>query len=55
MEIDRNVKMWCSRCQASTKGDHCDFCRHGFTVCIECGYCFGCLSTVEQRTAGEDR
>ena len=54
VKIDSNIKMWCRRCQACTKGDACGLCHCRFTVCAECGYCFRCLSTAGQRAAGED-
>ena len=47
--IDSNIKMWCGKCQACTKGADCDLYHHRLTVCAECGFCFGCQATIEQR------
>ena len=51
--IDSNVKMWCSKCQAATKGASCSWCLRGFTACAECKYCYGCLSYDGQRDEEE--
>jgi hypothetical protein len=48
--MDTNIRMWCKRCMASTKGEHCEECTElPFTACAECGFCTRCGTTREQR------
>jgi hypothetical protein len=54
VKLDTNIKMWCKRCMASTRGEHCEECTEmPFTACAECGFCTRSGTTREQR-ADED-
>jgi hypothetical protein len=55
VKLDTNIKMWCKRCMASTKGEHCEECTEmPITACAECGFCTRCGTTREQREGDDD-
>ena len=49
-----NVKMWCPKCQASTRGEDCDCTTQPLTACAGCGWCSLCETDRVHREVADD-